>query len=139
MPRVFRPEQLSMNAFSLYEHFRPAIAAEVRGWGAKGNLDIVDHVDHVDQLRAGFRGVTRRKLTPTKTLDFPTLSLRTRRPGVRISPGAPFACQTLRAFEKPRRSGHLEIQNCLKGRFTRQPLLANPPQCSAPCTLRRIR
>ena len=90
MPRVFRPEQLSMNAFSLYEHFRPAIAAEVRGWGAKGNLDIVDHVDHVDQLRAGFRGVTRRKLTPTKTLDFPTLSLRTRRPGVRISPGAPF-------------------------------------------------
>ena len=28
------------NAFSLYEEFRPAIPEGVKGWGAKGNLDI---------------------------------------------------------------------------------------------------
>jgi hypothetical protein len=37
---AFRPEQLLKNAFSLYEQFRPAIPEGVRGWGAKGNLDI---------------------------------------------------------------------------------------------------
>jgi len=40
LSKAFRPEQLSANAFSLYEEFRPAIPAGVRGWGAKGNLDI---------------------------------------------------------------------------------------------------
>jgi hypothetical protein len=40
LAKAFRPEQLSTNAFSLYEAFRPAIPAGVRGWGAKGNLDI---------------------------------------------------------------------------------------------------
>jgi hypothetical protein len=39
--KAFRPEQLSENAFSLYEKFRPAIPEGVTGWGAKGNLDIV--------------------------------------------------------------------------------------------------
>ncbi len=34
------PEQLSTNAFRLYEEFRPAIPEGVTGWGAKGNLDI---------------------------------------------------------------------------------------------------
>ena len=40
LAKAFRPEQLSMNAFSLYERFRPAIPEGVRGWGAKGNLNI---------------------------------------------------------------------------------------------------
>lgn len=40
LARAFRPEQLSQNAFSLYEKFRPAIPEGVTGWGAKGNLDI---------------------------------------------------------------------------------------------------
>jgi hypothetical protein len=40
LANAFRPEQLSTNAFSLYEEFRPAIPAGVRGWGAKGNLNI---------------------------------------------------------------------------------------------------
>jgi hypothetical protein len=36
----FQPEQLMLNAFGLYEKFRPAIPEGVRGWGAKGNLNI---------------------------------------------------------------------------------------------------
>jgi hypothetical protein len=40
LAQAFHPEQLSKNAFSLYERFRPAIPEGVRGWGAKGNLDI---------------------------------------------------------------------------------------------------
>lgn len=34
------PRELSVKAFSLYERFRPAIPEGVRGWGAKGNLDL---------------------------------------------------------------------------------------------------
>jgi hypothetical protein len=40
LAKAFRPEQLLRNGFSLYEEFRPAIPEGVRGWGAKGNLDI---------------------------------------------------------------------------------------------------
>ena len=40
LAKAFRPEQLSQNAFSLYEKFRPAIPEGVTGWGAKGNLEI---------------------------------------------------------------------------------------------------
>jgi hypothetical protein len=40
LAKTFRPEQLLTNAFSLYEGFRPAIPEGVRGWGAKGNLDL---------------------------------------------------------------------------------------------------
>jgi len=40
LTKAFRPEQLSKNAFSLYERFRPAIPEGVTGWGAKGTLDI---------------------------------------------------------------------------------------------------
>jgi hypothetical protein len=40
LAKAFRPEQLLRNGFSLYEQFRPAIPEGVRGWGAKGNLDI---------------------------------------------------------------------------------------------------
>jgi hypothetical protein len=40
LAKAFRPEQLLKNAFGLYEEFRPAIPEGVRGWGAKGKLDI---------------------------------------------------------------------------------------------------
>jgi hypothetical protein len=40
LAKSFRPEQLLKNGFSLYEQFRPSIPEGVRGWGAKGNLDI---------------------------------------------------------------------------------------------------
>jgi hypothetical protein len=40
LAKAFRPEQLRTNAFRLYEEFRPAIPEGVRGWGAKGTLDI---------------------------------------------------------------------------------------------------
>ncbi len=33
-------EELAASAFSLYEAFRPSIPAGVRGWGAKGVLDL---------------------------------------------------------------------------------------------------
>jgi hypothetical protein len=40
LAKAFKPDQLRTNAFTLYEKFRPAIPEGVRGWGAKGNLDI---------------------------------------------------------------------------------------------------
>jgi hypothetical protein len=40
LAKAFRPEELSKNAFSLYERFRPAIPEGVTGWGARGRLDI---------------------------------------------------------------------------------------------------
>jgi hypothetical protein len=49
LAKAFRPEQLSKNAFSLYEKFRTAIPEGVRGWGAKGNLDI----DRIRSLALG--------------------------------------------------------------------------------------
>jgi hypothetical protein len=40
LAKALRPDQLRTNAFRFYEEFRPAIPEGVRGWGAKGNLDI---------------------------------------------------------------------------------------------------
>jgi hypothetical protein len=40
LARVFKPEELAVRAFSLYERFRPAIPEGVGGWGAKGELDL---------------------------------------------------------------------------------------------------
>ena len=40
LAKTFRPEQLLTNALSLYEGFRPAIPEGVKGWGAKGTLNI---------------------------------------------------------------------------------------------------
>jgi hypothetical protein len=34
------PAQLAREAYALYERFRPAVAPGVRGWGAKGTLDL---------------------------------------------------------------------------------------------------
>jgi hypothetical protein len=37
---AFSPKELATLAFSLYERFRPKIPEGVRGWGAKGELDL---------------------------------------------------------------------------------------------------
>ena len=37
---AFEPDDLEARAFSLYEAFRPEIPRGVRGWGAKGTLDL---------------------------------------------------------------------------------------------------
>lgn len=34
------PEALAAEAYQLYEHFRPAIPAGAKGWGAAGTLDL---------------------------------------------------------------------------------------------------
>jgi hypothetical protein len=40
LARSLPPERLAVEAFHLYEQFRPEVAAGVKGWGAKGTLDI---------------------------------------------------------------------------------------------------
>lgn len=40
LARAFTPKQLETQAFSLYEKFRPAVSAGLKGWGAKGELDL---------------------------------------------------------------------------------------------------
>ena len=37
---AYKPDDLSEQAYSLYEQFRPRIPAGVKGWGAKGKLDL---------------------------------------------------------------------------------------------------
>jgi hypothetical protein len=49
LAKAFRPEELSRNAFGLYERFRPAIPEGVTGWGAKGILD----TEHIRSLASG--------------------------------------------------------------------------------------
>ena len=34
------PQELNRVGFRLYEHFRPEVPQDVKGWGAKGNLDL---------------------------------------------------------------------------------------------------
>jgi hypothetical protein len=36
----YEPEELNRIGFRLYEHFRPEVPPDVRGWGAKGLLDL---------------------------------------------------------------------------------------------------
>jgi hypothetical protein len=40
LAKAFTPKQLEIKAFSLYEKFRPQIPEGVKGWGAKGELDL---------------------------------------------------------------------------------------------------
>jgi len=40
LAKRFKPGQLQREAFRLYEQFRPEIPEGVRGWGAKGELDL---------------------------------------------------------------------------------------------------
>ena len=40
LARSLPPEELNRVAFRLYEQFRPEVPAGVKGWGAKGILDL---------------------------------------------------------------------------------------------------
>ena len=40
LARAYRPGELAAEAFGLYEAFRPAVPEGVKGWGAKGMLDL---------------------------------------------------------------------------------------------------
>jgi hypothetical protein len=40
LARAYKPQQLAHDAYSLYEQFRPAVPEGVKGWGAKGELDL---------------------------------------------------------------------------------------------------
>jgi hypothetical protein len=45
LPRIrvakqFKPQEHAAHGDLLYERFRPAIAESVKGWGAKGKLDL---------------------------------------------------------------------------------------------------
>jgi len=40
LARSCEPAELKREAYSLYERFRPAVPAGMKGWGAKGELDL---------------------------------------------------------------------------------------------------
>jgi hypothetical protein len=40
LAKSYTPKELAERAFGLYERFRPSIPEGVKGWGAKGNLDL---------------------------------------------------------------------------------------------------
>ena len=40
LAKAFTPKQLETQAFSLYEKFRPSVSEGMKGWGAKGELDL---------------------------------------------------------------------------------------------------
>ncbi len=40
LARSMSPSELARSAYDLYEQFRPAVPAGVRGWGAAGELDL---------------------------------------------------------------------------------------------------
>jgi hypothetical protein len=40
LAKAYTPVKLAEHGFSLYERFRPSIPSGVRGWGAKGDLDL---------------------------------------------------------------------------------------------------
>jgi hypothetical protein len=40
LAKSFAPKDLAERAFKLYERFRPSIPEGVKGWGAKGDLDL---------------------------------------------------------------------------------------------------
>jgi hypothetical protein len=40
LAKAFSPQELSLDAYTLYERFRPAIPEGVKGWGTKGDLDL---------------------------------------------------------------------------------------------------
>lgn len=40
LAKASKPQELAHSAYSLYERFRPTIPEGVKGWGAKGHLDL---------------------------------------------------------------------------------------------------
>jgi hypothetical protein len=82
---------ISASANALFLAFcLKADALSSRAAGAPSIESTASAVAHVAQLRTGFRITFARRQRTIRHLDFRTPKLRTRRPGVRISPGAPF-------------------------------------------------
>jgi hypothetical protein len=40
LAKAYKPQELAHAAFSLDEQFRPTVPEGVKGWGAKGDLDL---------------------------------------------------------------------------------------------------
>ena len=40
LAKAYKPQELAHDAYRLYERFRPAIPEGLKGWGAKGDLDL---------------------------------------------------------------------------------------------------
>jgi hypothetical protein len=40
LAKSFKPSELAHDCYRLYERFRPSIPEGVKGWGAKGDLDL---------------------------------------------------------------------------------------------------
>jgi hypothetical protein len=40
LAKAYKPDELAVRAYALYEKFRPAIPEGTQGWGAKGELDL---------------------------------------------------------------------------------------------------
>jgi hypothetical protein len=40
LAKAYKPKELAEDAYSLYERFRPTIPEGVKGWGARGDLDL---------------------------------------------------------------------------------------------------
>jgi hypothetical protein len=40
LAKAYKPQELAHDAYPLYERFRPVIPEGVKGWGAKGDLDL---------------------------------------------------------------------------------------------------
>ena len=40
LTKSFKPSELAHDAYQMYERFRPTVPEGVKGWGAKGNLDL---------------------------------------------------------------------------------------------------
>jgi hypothetical protein len=47
LAKAFEPDELTEQGFGLYEEFRPEIPEGVKGWGAKGELDL----ERIDKMR----------------------------------------------------------------------------------------
>ena len=50
LAKSYSPQELAGHAYSLYEKFRPSTPAGVKGWGAKGKLEleVIDHLVNRD-------------------------------------------------------------------------------------------
>jgi hypothetical protein len=40
LAKAYKPQELAHDAYPFYERFQPAIPGGVKGWGAKGDLDL---------------------------------------------------------------------------------------------------
>jgi hypothetical protein len=52
LARSYPPKELANDAYLLYERFRPAIPSGVKGWGAKGELDL-ELIEGLAKKRSG--------------------------------------------------------------------------------------